>query len=89
LTSLIVSPELSKRAFINQKQLQIHYSFLFLGCDVTHGFSLEPLWYVKQHSKGDTLDDAIENIKDAITTYLQMISEETKDATVYEVEVSV
>ena len=40
------------------------------------------------HSQGDTLDEAIENIKDAIKTYLQMITEETKDATVYEVEVS-
>ena len=40
------------------------------------------------HSQGNTLEDAIENIKDAIETYLQMITEETKDATVYEVEVS-
>jgi len=39
------------------------------------------------HSQGDTLEEAIENIKDAIKTYLQMIAEETKDATVYEVEV--
>ena len=30
---------------------------------------------------------AIENITDAITTYLHMIEEETKDATVYQVEV--
>lgn len=41
------------------------------------------------HSQGDTLEEAIENVKDAIITYLQMIAEETKDATVYEVEVSV
>ena len=41
------------------------------------------------HNQGDTLEEAIENIKDAIITYLQMIDEETKDATVYEVEVSV
>lgn len=40
------------------------------------------------HSQGDTLDDALENIKDAITTYLRMIDEETKDAPVYQVEVS-
>ncbi|NUO08678.1 MAG: type II toxin-antitoxin system HicB family antitoxin [Candidatus Brocadia sp.] len=39
------------------------------------------------HSQGDTLEDAIENIKDAIKTYLRMIKEETKDASVYEVEV--
>jgi len=35
------------------------------------------------------VEEAIENIKDAIKTYLQMIAEETKGATVYEVEVSV
>lgn len=40
------------------------------------------------HSQGDTLEEAIENIKDAIKTYLRMIAEETKDANVYEVEVS-
>lgn len=40
------------------------------------------------HSQGATLEEAIENIKDAIKTYLQMVAEETKDATVYEVEVS-
>ena len=40
------------------------------------------------HSQGDTLEEAIENIKDAIKTYLQMVAEETKDATVYEVEVT-
>ncbi len=39
------------------------------------------------HSQGDTLEEAKENIKDAIKTYLQMIEEETKDATVYQVEV--
>ncbi|MCJ7482002.1 MAG: type II toxin-antitoxin system HicB family antitoxin [Thermodesulfovibrionales bacterium] len=39
------------------------------------------------HSQGDTIDEAIENIKDAITTYLGMIEEETKDSTVYQVEV--
>ena len=40
------------------------------------------------HSQGDTVEEAIENIKDAIKTYLHMIAEETKNATVYEVEVS-
>ena len=39
------------------------------------------------HSQGDTLDEAIENIKDAISTYLHMIEEETKNSTVYQVEV--
>jgi len=39
------------------------------------------------HSQGDTIEEAIENIKDAIKTYLRMIEEETKDSTVYQVEV--
>lgn len=39
------------------------------------------------HSYDDTFEEAIDNIKDAIVTYLQMIAEETKDATVYQVEV--
>ena len=41
------------------------------------------------HSQGNTIEEAIENIKDAIKTYLQMIKEETKDSTVYQVEVPV
>jgi len=41
------------------------------------------------HSQGDTLEEAMENIKDAIQTYLQMIAEETKDSIVYQVEVSI
>ncbi len=40
------------------------------------------------HSQGDTFEEAIENIKDAIKTYLRMIEEETKDSTVYQVEVT-
>ena len=40
------------------------------------------------HSQGDTLQDALENIKDAILTYLSMISEEEKGS-LYEVEVAV
>lgn len=40
------------------------------------------------HSQGDTLEEALENIKDAIETYLHMLYEEMKTATVYEVEVA-
>ncbi len=40
------------------------------------------------HSQGDTLEEALENIKDAIITYLSMISEEEKGS-LYEVEVTV
>ncbi|MCK4910501.1 MAG: type II toxin-antitoxin system HicB family antitoxin [Thermodesulfovibrionales bacterium] len=41
------------------------------------------------HSQGDTLEEALENIKDAIQVYLKTIAIETKDAAVYQVEVSV
>lgn len=40
------------------------------------------------HSQGETKEEALENIKDAIATYLEMIAEETKDDQVYEVEVA-
>lgn len=40
------------------------------------------------HSQGDTLEEALANVKDAILTYLEMIAEETKDKQVYEVEVA-
>ncbi len=41
------------------------------------------------NSQGDTLEEAMDNIKDAIVTYLKMVAEETKDEKVYEVEVTV
>ena len=40
------------------------------------------------HSQGGTLGEALENIKDAIRTYLEMISIEEKGR-LYEVEVKV
>ena len=40
------------------------------------------------HSQGDTEEEALENIKDAIHTYLEMISEETSGH-LCEVEVAV
>jgi len=40
------------------------------------------------HSQGDTLEEALQNIKDAIITYLEMISEEAKGS-IYEVEVKI
>lgn len=40
------------------------------------------------HSQGNTVEEALENIKDAIHTYLEMISEEAKGS-IYEVEVTV
>ena len=52
-----------------------------------HGFDVHCPALPGCHSQGDTFEEAIENIKDAIKTYLQMIEEETKDSTVYQVEV--
>ncbi len=40
------------------------------------------------HSQGDTLEEALENIKDAIHTYLEMVAEETRNKRTYEVEVA-
>lgn len=40
------------------------------------------------HSQGDTEKEALENIKDAILTYLEMEEEELKNAKVREVEVA-
>ena len=41
-----------------------------------------------RHSQGDTEQETIENIQDAILTYVQMEREELKDAQVREVEVA-
>ncbi|MDO8743096.1 MAG: type II toxin-antitoxin system HicB family antitoxin [Candidatus Azambacteria bacterium] len=40
------------------------------------------------HSQGETLKEALENIKDAILTYLEMEKEELKGSMVREVEVA-
>ncbi|MBU1599833.1 type II toxin-antitoxin system HicB family antitoxin [bacterium] len=40
------------------------------------------------HSQGDTIDDALENIRDAIITYLGVVAEE-RLGSIYEVEVAV
>ncbi len=39
-------------------------------------------------SQGETEDDALENIKDAIEEYLDVLDEQLKDADVREVEVA-
>ncbi len=54
-----------------------------------YGFDVHCPVFPGCHSQGDTMEEAMDNIKDAIKTYLKMISEETKDAMVYDVEVSV
>ena len=40
------------------------------------------------HSQGDTEQEALENIKDAILTYLEMEQDELKSAQLKEVEVA-
>ncbi len=40
-------------------------------------------------SQGETEEDALENIKDAIEEYLEVLDEQLKDADVREVEVAV
>jgi predicted RNase H-like HicB family nuclease len=54
-----------------------------------YGYDAHCPYFPGCHSQGDTLEEALENITDAIKTYLQMIAEETRDSTVYQVEVSV
>jgi predicted RNase H-like HicB family nuclease len=53
-----------------------------------YGYDAHCPYFPGCHSQGDTLDEALENIKDAIKTYLDMIAEETKGSPVYQVEVS-
>ena len=53
-----------------------------------YGYDIHCLLLPGCHSQGDTLQEALENIKDAILTYLSMISEEEKGS-LYEVEVAV
>ncbi len=53
-----------------------------------HGYDVHCLLLPGCHSQGDTLEEALENIKDAIVTYLSMISEEEKGS-LYEIEVAI
>ena len=54
----------------------------------SYGFDVKCPLLPGCHSQGDTLEEALKNIKDAIITYLEMISEEEKGS-LYEVEVAV
>jgi predicted RNase H-like HicB family nuclease len=40
-------------------------------------------------SQGETKEEALENIEDAIREYLEVVTEQLEDAAVYEVEVAV
>jgi len=41
------------------------------------------------HSQGDTLEEALDNIRDAIEQYMEALKDLNRDRTVYEVEVAV
>ena len=53
-----------------------------------YGFDVHCPLFPGCHSQGDTENEALENIKDAITTYLEMVAEEEKGK-IFEVEVAV
>ena len=53
-----------------------------------YGYDVHCLLLPGCHSQGATVKEALRNIKDAILTYLEMISEEEKGS-LYEVEVAV
>lgn len=53
-----------------------------------HGYDVHCPLLPGCHSQGDTLEEALKNIRDAIITYLEMVSEELKGS-LYEVEVTV
>ena len=53
-----------------------------------YGFDVHCPLFPGCHSQGDTLEEALTNIKDAIKTYLEMICEETS-GTLYEVDIAV
>jgi predicted RNase H-like HicB family nuclease len=40
-------------------------------------------------SQGETKEEALENIEDAIREYLEVVTEQLEDAAIYEVEVAV
>ncbi|MDS3859626.1 type II toxin-antitoxin system HicB family antitoxin [Thermosynechococcaceae cyanobacterium BACA0444] len=53
------------------------------------GFSVWVLGLPGCCSQGETKEEALENIKDAICEYLEVVTEQAKDAAVYEIEVAV
>ncbi len=53
----------------------------------SHGYDVHCPLLPGCHSQGETVQEALENIKDAIKTYLEMVADEEK-GTLYEVEVN-
>ena len=53
-----------------------------------HGYDVHCPVLPGCHSQGDSLDEALSNIKDAIETYLSMVREEIEGSEVHEVEVA-
>lgn len=61
--------------------------YLVLIGESEHGYDIHVPGLPGCHSQGDTKEEALENIKDAICTYLEMEMEELKNVEVREVEV--
>ncbi len=71
--------------YTRKKGAFMHYPVTVHKSD--HGYDVHCNLLPGCHSQGDTLDEALANIKDAIKTYLEMVSEE-EQGTLYEVEVT-
>ncbi|MDP3729443.1 MAG: type II toxin-antitoxin system HicB family antitoxin [bacterium] len=54
-----------------------------------YGYDVRCLILPGCHSQGDTRKEALENIKDAIQTYLEIDASELKDSKLYQIEVGV
>lgn len=63
--------------------------FLVVINESEHGFDAHCPTLKGCHSQGDSIDEAMENIKDAIEQYLAALKEIHKDKKIYEVEVAV
>ena len=66
-----------------------HMKYLILLRKTEYGYDVRVPALPGCHSQGDTEQEALENIKDAITTFLGTEAEETHGAEVREVEVTV
>lgn len=53
-----------------------------------YGYSVSYPFFPGCHSQGDTLEDALENIKDAISNYQEMLKDQYKNHDVHEVLVA-
>ena len=71
---------------MREEESEMHYPVVLHQSE--YGYDVHCPLLPGCHSQGDTAEEALDNIKDAITTYLSMIAEETRGS-LYEVEVAV